>query len=69
MMKLMGWKKMIEFKTNLKVTISAEYTISIKEKKSVFSTTYSASVKQDVIDRRMRLPGTKFPSRFVDEQD
>lgn len=31
-MKLMGWKKMIEFKTNLKVTISAEYTISIKEK-------------------------------------
>lgn len=59
---------MIEFKTNLKVTISAEYTISIKEKNQYSQQRIPLPVKQDVIDRRMRLPGTKFPSRFVDEK-
>lgn len=59
---------MIDFKTNMKVSFSSERLIQTRNESKEFTTAYSASVKQDVIDIRMRAPGTKFPSRFIDEK-
>lgn len=58
---------MIEFRTNLKAKISTEYSYPKKDSNKGFSTGYSASVKQNIIDRKMRVSGSKFPSRFISE--
>lgn len=57
---------MIEFKTNLKTRILTEYSENAQNIKSNFSTVYSASLNQNIINRKMRTSGSKFPSRFID---